>query len=137
VATGIDGDCALGRDGVLSCIGRASGSDPTPTFSSASNATDWSFVAHAGYSGACGVRAGGGLFCWGTNELLLGPGNTSVTSQAPVARGATFTASSITLGGNAFCALDTTGGRHCWGTGAALGMGLEWRTPQAVLGPTL
>lgn len=135
-APGQDSDYAVNRAGELQAIGRASSAtDPSPVFASASSATDWEFVANAGYSGACGVRTGGGLFCWGANEALLGTGNTNVSSQAPVARGTTFSAQSVTLAGNAFCALDTSGGRHCWGSGPALGMGLEWRTPQPVLTP--
>lgn len=73
----------------------------------------------AGDAHACAVMADGTLRCWGQNtygELGYDPNvNTSSNGPVQVAGLSSVSVTSVSVGGDASCALTTTGDVYCWG----------------------
>jgi len=93
----------------------------------------------AGDHHSCAVTSGGGVHCWGSNELAqLGNGNWISTAQPVATTGLASGVSSVTAGSYHTCALTSVGGVHCWGlndTGQVGDGTHEWRTvPVSVVG---
>ena len=94
------------------------------------SATDWVSVS-TGSSHTCGIRAGGGLYCWGSNGSgQLGDGNTIAGEgggshgSVPTLVGSGF--SSVSSGSGSTCAVKTVSDElFCWGgnSGGELGVG--------------
>ncbi len=85
----------------------------------------------AGYMGACGLGAGGALWCWGDDtygELGNGVFNTYALSPVQVGGGLAFTA--VTAGSQHACGIAVGGAAYCWGYNGldALGNGLPGDT---------
>jgi len=67
---------------------------------------------------ACGLTSGGALYCWGTNywNNLVGDPTAPISLVPPVATGGNRTFSSVAVGQNYSCALESgTGDAYCWG----------------------
>ncbi|MCO5324026.1 MAG: hypothetical protein M9946_05510 [Nocardioidaceae bacterium] len=77
--------------------------------------SDWSSVS-AGTNYACGVRAGGQLWCWGDNFYAqLGDGTTA-DRLAPTRIGAAADWSAIATSSTHTCGLRSGGQAWCWGS---------------------
>jgi alpha-tubulin suppressor-like RCC1 family protein len=94
-----------------------------------------------GETHACGLSAGGGVWCWGSNalgELGLGTSDGLQHEASPVPGAGPFVA--IAAGGSHTCALDAVGVAWCWGSNAwgELGRGAAdssaHATPDSVVG---
>ena len=85
----------------------------------------------AGANHACGVSAGGGAFCWGSNASGQLGDSTSVTRSAPtaVARGLTF--ASLTAGLAHTCGILTDGTVYCWGANGSGQLGNGTTNPDS------
>lgn len=77
--------------------------------------------------GACALRLGGKIECWGGNENgQLGDGTSGGYSPSPVAVSGITNATGVSSGGlNEVCAVLASGGIECWGNNAVgqLGVG--------------
>jgi alpha-tubulin suppressor-like RCC1 family protein len=119
LATGNDTVCGI-SDGSLSCWGsNAHGVRGTGflDFARVGDAADWSTVG-LGYSGGCGLRGTGDLYCWG----LFVAGTTD--GYTPVRIGSASDWSRLSVGDVAQCAI-RNGELYCWGSSddGALGLG--------------
>lgn len=75
----------------------------------------------AGLLHACGFRQGStALYCWGYNQNgALGDGTTTSRRSATLVSGAiTWDTTSLAVGGNHTCALNSAGAAFCWGSNA-------------------
>jgi alpha-tubulin suppressor-like RCC1 family protein len=87
---------------------------------------------------ACAVLGGGGVRCWGANDVgQLGNG-LRVNSNAPVTVASISNAKTIESGLNANCVVDAVGGLKCWGANGSAELGIgNTTTPQlAPVSPT-
>jgi alpha-tubulin suppressor-like RCC1 family protein len=121
LGVGSNHQCAIAEDGGLSCWGDGLhgqlglGADmgivdePTPVGTD----EDWLEVSGAERH-TCGIRAGGKLYCWGSNdENAVGDGS-SDDVLSPIQIGAAMTWSHVATGSGT-CAITTLGTLHCWG----------------------
>lgn len=141
LATGHRSTCAIPSDGSLWCWGEntrgqlglgtsGAGTDANSPQRVALDA-DWTAIA-AGDSHACGVRAGGELYCWGYNsDAQLGIGSTTSTS-VPTRVGTGTTWRHVSAGLSHSCAIRGDGTLWCWGRNDAgqLGIGTSSTTDQ-------
>lgn len=143
IAAGLNHTCAIGSDKTLWCWGRNNGGqlgdgtnstrvDPKQVLPAA--AADWTAVSASG-DYTCGLRAGGALWCWGTNSSgQLGTGDTTaVNTPQPIAAGTSWSA--MSAGQSHTCAVATDGTLWCWGlnTSGQIGQG---NTASPVPAPT-
>jgi hypothetical protein len=87
---------------------------------------------------ACAVLSGGGVRCWGANDVgQLGNG-LRVNSNAPVTVASISNAKTVESGLNANCVVDAVGGLKCWGANGSAELGIgNTTTPQlAPVSPT-
>jgi alpha-tubulin suppressor-like RCC1 family protein len=70
----------------------------------------------AGYYHSCGLRIGGGAYCWG-DELLTGGLGTGAGGirRTPTAVIGSISFTSLASGAHHVCGLDTGGAAYCWG----------------------
>ena len=85
----------------------------------------------AGANHACGVSAGGGAFCWGSNSSGQLGDSTHVNRGAPteVARGLTF--ASLTAGLAHTCGILTDSTVYCWGANGSGQLGNGTTSPDS------
>ncbi len=106
-----------GRDGRL---GQSGSSNETPTTPiDVTDGTDYSSVI-AGYEHSCGIDADDELHCWGNGsrgQLGTGENEGSDTPQ-PVAAPDDERFSTVTVGDEFACAIETEGRLYCWGEGS-------------------
>lgn len=136
-ASGYDHTCATRTDGSLWCWGDGTsgqvgiGSDNSqdrPRQLFFPGTVGWTSIT-AGYYDSCATRAGGGLWCWGTNGSgELGIGNQ--TGQDRPQRVSTTTPerwASVAAGNQHTCGTGTDGTLWCWGDNnlGDLGIGNE------------
>jgi alpha-tubulin suppressor-like RCC1 family protein len=125
--------CALGASGRAFCWGsNAAGQMGDVTSVSPANSQfgpvemAGGFVAvSSGGRHACGLQAGGAVFCWGDNNVgQLGTGSTNaggVSLPVRVVTTASFTV--ISAGGVHTCALEAGGKAWCWGSNESSQLG--------------
>ncbi len=125
MAAGANSTCATRTTGRLYCWGSdytgavgdgGVAKDRSAPREVAGGATDWVGVS-VSWSGACGRRASGRLYCWGNDsDGQVGDGGTNTDQQAPVqvAGGRTDWAS-VSAGHVHTCARTTGGRLFCWG----------------------
>jgi alpha-tubulin suppressor-like RCC1 family protein len=130
IAAGDSFTCGVDRDGRAWCWGgngdgqlgdgtTATRERPAPV----SGTVRFVAVASGRLRQACGVAAGGHVWCWGSG-VGFGPGTARPgLVPAPAAEGTAFT--SVTAVWNHTCALDVSGAAWCWGNNAygQLGIG--------------
>lgn len=126
MAAGANSTCATRTNGRLYCWGSdwtgavgdgGVAKDRSAPREVAGGATDWVGVS-VSWSGACGRRASGRLYCWGNDsDGQVGDGGTNTDQQAPVrvAGGRTDWAS-VSAGYLHTCARTTSGRLFCWGS---------------------
>lgn len=115
--------CATKGDGALYCWGfnnNGEVGDGTTTErhvpTKSGSAKDWAKLS-GGASGThfCGIKAGGGLWCWGRNaDGQLGIGST-VNKSSPMMAGRDVDWESVAAGGSHTCAVKKGGALYCWG----------------------
>ncbi|MDQ3036848.1 MAG: hypothetical protein M3Y87_30925, partial [Myxococcota bacterium] len=95
--------------------------------------TDWTAIT-GGDSHACGVRAGGELYCWGSSvDAQLGIGSTT-PQPLPTRVGTASTWAQVSAGLAHTCAIQSDGSLWCWGKNDAGQLGLD-RTGADVSAP--
>jgi alpha-tubulin suppressor-like RCC1 family protein len=126
VELGLFHSCGLRGDGALYCWGNntfaqvGTGSDfediETPT--QVGSATDWREIG-AGYRYSCGIREGGALYCWGTNEFgqAAAYSDETIRLDVPTQLGAQSGWSELQAGEYHVCA-KRDGLLYCWGSNA-------------------
>jgi alpha-tubulin suppressor-like RCC1 family protein len=118
--------CAIDRQAALQCWGDnaagqlgmgadapASLAVPTPV----GTESDWLHIA-VGSGYACGIRAPGSLYCWGTNtasRLGVGSSDATLVQSLPKRVGSDSDWTSIVLGTKHACAIKSDASLHCWG----------------------
>jgi alpha-tubulin suppressor-like RCC1 family protein len=149
VSVGLGHACARQVDNQVACWGfNANGQLGIGTTTNSSRAVpvpglgDALSVSAAGdfsHGFTCALRAGGGVQCWGANDVgQLGNG-LGVDSPQPIDVAGMGQAVAITAGGGHACAILASGGIRCWGYGGSgeLGNGQTKEVnplPVAVLG---
>ena len=145
---GQDFTCAIDGAGALFCWGsntegQLAQGDPftapdIPSPVRVGEASDWRAIS-AGSGHACGLRAGGILYCWGRNN----DGQLGVPGSPPQLRAPTLVAgtyASVAAGQRHTCAVDVTGTARCWGANVdgRLGVGdmVPREQPTPVAGAT-
>jgi Regulator of chromosome condensation (RCC1) repeat len=104
-------------NGVKNTLPAASTTATTPTeINPLGPYTDWEQVRVGAYS-VCGIRAGGRLYCWGTNWAgQLGDGTTAERLVPTEVQGGLYTDwKMVETDGNSACAIRSTGLAYCWG----------------------
>lgn len=128
VSAGFSHTCALRTSGALYCWGNDAfgalgnggqnldAASPTPV---AGGHTDWVSVS-AGQGTTCARRAGGSLWCWGSDSKgTVGDGGGLVDRGTPVGVAGTNTGwTSVSVGGGHACGRRSTGRLYCWGLDA-------------------
>jgi alpha-tubulin suppressor-like RCC1 family protein len=103
--------------------------------------TNWTSVA-SGITHACGRRANGRLYCWGSDiNGGLGNGGANTSRRAPVqVAGAATNWKVVGAGSYLTCATKTNGRLYCWGfdayggVGTGVADGIDNRSPAQVAG---
>jgi len=136
--------CAVRMDGALLCWGRNSDAqagigtivpDQLRAPMQVGTASDWIAVA-AGQNQTCGIRAGGSLWCWGTDMagllgMNLANGGVVLT---PTRVGSMSGWQQISAARLHTCGVTTAGALYCWGRGVEGQLGIG--STSAVLVPT-
>jgi alpha-tubulin suppressor-like RCC1 family protein len=153
LAVGLLNGCGITTDSTAYCWGDAGqgeiGAFPLPGFCGSHNGNPYcaapvpvaggnKFVAIAsGMEDACGVAAGGAVYCWGSNSSGS-TGDTLSRDSLPFAVGGGFAFVSIATTSTHICGITANGQAYCWGVGTSgeLGSGATAsnRLPQAVSG---
>jgi alpha-tubulin suppressor-like RCC1 family protein len=138
VSTGGSSECALRADDTLWCWGHNGqgqlGNGTTTNRSSPTQvgtATDWQAIVAGDDSHNCGIRGGGSLWCWGSNEFgKLGDGTTTNRSS-PAQVGADTDWQVVEVGYSHTCGIRAGGTLWCWGYNlhGQLGNGTSANTP--------
>jgi alpha-tubulin suppressor-like RCC1 family protein len=94
-------------------VGNGTTTAPAPLPVRVGGDADWSFVA-AGASTACGIRAGGELWCWGDQSVLLDNG-TLGGAPSPTRLGGAGDWVTVSIGGSHRCGIRSDHTLWCWG----------------------
>ena len=140
VSVGLDGACALTVAGGVVCwganqLGQLGNNSTTPSLVpvQVSGLTSGALSVSVGSDSACAVTAGGGVVCWGYNNLgQLGNGSTTNSSVPVQVTGLTSGVTSVSVGYQAACAVTAGGGVVCWGNNAYGQLGNNSGTPSSV-----
>jgi alpha-tubulin suppressor-like RCC1 family protein len=142
IESGYQHACALTSGGAVKCWGANYGGQLGIGFISTNSAVpvDVSGLSSgviaigAGSVHSCAVVAGGGVKCWGTNNVgQLGDGSTT-NSLVPVDVQALSGVSTLALGEGHSCALTTADGVKCWGSAVVNGTTSNASVPVDVIG---
>lgn len=126
VGAGTDFTCAITHSGGLKCwglgdqgqLGTGDTADRSRPADVAGLTTGIQAIS-AGNGFACALTAGGGVKCWGRNDLgQLGIGNTTPQNTPVDVSGLTSGVTKISTRFDHTCALTTGGGVKCWGSNA-------------------
>jgi alpha-tubulin suppressor-like RCC1 family protein len=124
MAAGLFTTCGVSTGGQTRCWGNGTHGElgngrllrsATPVAISGGLSFDSISVGAADGSFVCGIRHGGGVYCWGNDAygLLADGGSISRATPAPIAGSSNFVA--VSAGGDHACALGTDGHMSCWG----------------------
>ncbi|MDI1447426.1 EGF domain-containing protein [Polyangium sp. 6x1] len=129
VSAGATFTCALDENKRISCFGSGNVgqigdglgvAQSTPAIG-AGGYDDWMFLS-AGSTHACGIRAGGALYCWGQNNRGQIGDNTTNNALSPVLVDA-GPWSLVSAGTEFTCGVKSNGSLHCWGFNNARQLG--------------
>ena len=123
ISAGLRHTCALTRTGGVKCWGAiysgALGDGRTDRHFTPSNVFGLNsgvLAVAAGYDNSCALTSGGGVKCWGSNQVgQLGDGTTDDRWTPVDVSGLGSGVTAIAVGGVISCAVTSTGGVKCWG----------------------
>ena len=122
IALGLQHSCAIDSGTEIWCwgwnengqLGMINGNDGYNVPTKAPIGTGWTRIT-VGTSHTCGIKTGGGLWCWGGNWIgQLGDGTTD-DRWSPVRIRSDLTWKSVAAGADHTCATTTGGALYCWG----------------------